>query len=196
MKKQYFAWKDGNQAKDGRQEWIEITPKEYREIYENNKACAVDKRRYFASLPGVEKGDIYYCFECDYERYKEYRAEKEQKARKEKASKEAEEKYGPIQLLSLDTEFADEPGDTYSLHDLIADESASFEERLVTDIALESALGYLTDDERFIINALFFENSDNMSERDIAKRIGIPRTTLQSQRIKILKKLKKYFVQN
>lgn len=75
MKKHYFAWKDGKQAIDGRQEWIEITPKEYREIYENNKACAVDKRRYFALLPGVEKGDIYYCFECDYERYKEYRAE-------------------------------------------------------------------------------------------------------------------------
>lgn len=196
MKKQYFAWKDGQQAKDGRQECIEITPKEYREIYENNKACAVDKRRYFAPLPGVEKGDIYYCFECDYRRYKEYRAEKEQKVRKEKASKEAEEKYGPIQLLSLDAEFADESGDTYSLHDLIADESAYFEEKLVTDIALESALGHLTDDERLIIDALYLENTGNISEREIADQMDIPQKTLNNRKLKILKKLKKYLAQN
>lgn len=192
MKKQYFAWKDGQQAKDGRQECIEITPKEYREIYENNKACAVDKRRYFAPLPGVEKGDIYYCFECDYKRYKKYRAEKEQKARKEKASKEDEVKYGPVQLLSLDVEFADDSGDSYSLHDLVADASASFEERLVTDIALESALGHLTDDERYVIDSLFL-NEKPVSESELARQMGVPRRTLGCRKEKILNKLKKSF---
>lgn len=192
MKKQYFAWKDGKQAKNGQQEWTEITPKEYREIYENNKSCAVDERRYFAPLPGVETGDIYYCFECDYERYKKYRAEKEQKARKEKACKEDEERYGPIQLLSFDVEFADESGDTYSLHDLVADASASFEEKLVTDIALESALGHLTDEERYVIDSLFL-NEKSVSESELARQMGIPRRTLGCRKEKILNKLKKSF---
>ena len=196
MKKQYFAWEDGKQTKNAQQEWTELTAKEYREIYENNKACPIDKRRYFAPLPGIETGDVYYCFECDYEQYKKYRAEKEQTARKVKASREDEIKYGPVGLFSLDAEFTDDSGDTYSLHDLIADKSAFFEEQLVTDIALETALGDLTDDERFIIDALYFENTDNTSEREIADRMNIPQKTLNNCKLKILKKLKKYLAQN
>lgn len=58
MKKQYFSWKNGKRS-ESPQEWTKLTAKEYREIYENNKACQVDERRYFAPLPGIEKGDIY-----------------------------------------------------------------------------------------------------------------------------------------
>lgn len=58
MKKQYFAWKDGKQSRNGRQEWTELTAKEYKTIYENNKAYAADKRRYLPCFPV----DTYYFF--------------------------------------------------------------------------------------------------------------------------------------
>ena len=32
MKKQYFVWKDGQQNLDGKQEWVELTAKEFLEI--------------------------------------------------------------------------------------------------------------------------------------------------------------------
>lgn len=192
MEKHYFAWKDGKQSTDAQQDWTELTAREYREIYEKNKACPVDGRRYFAPLPGIEKGDIYYYFECDYTQYKKYRAEKEQKARKEKADKEDEIKYGSVRLLSLDAEFADESGETYSLHDLIADASAFFEEKLVIDIALESALEHFTDDEGYVIDSLFL-NEKPVSESELARQMGIPRRTLGCRKEKILNKLKKSF---
>lgn len=82
------------------------------------------------------------------------------------------------------------------MHDIVADDSAFFEEMIVTDIALESALGHLTDDERLVIDVLYLKNSDNMSEREIAEKMGIPQKTLNNRKLKILKKLKKYLAQN
>lgn len=195
MKKQYFAWKDRKQAKDGRQEWIEIMPKEYREIYEKNKVCPVDERRYFASLPGVEKEDIYYCFECDYKQYKKYRAEKEQKARKEKADKEDEIKYGSVRLLSLDAEFVDDSGDPYSLHDMIADEDSLFENELIKSLMFQQVLNALSKDERELIYAIYL--SDNpMTIRDYAEITGVHFTTVNYRKKKILEKLRELFIQN
>lgn len=48
----------------------------------------------------------------------------------------------------------------------------------------------LSEEENTIIQALFYEN---LSETELAKRLGIARTTLQSRKYKILEKLKEYF---
>lgn len=79
---------------------------------------------------------------------------------------------------------------------MISDETALFEEKLVADIALKSALEYLTDEERVIIDVLYLKNSENLSERAMAEQIGIPQMTLNNRKLKILKKLKKYLAQN
>lgn len=53
---------------------------------------------------------------------------------------------------------------------------------------LTAALHTLSDEERTIIHALFYQE---VSEVELAKRMGIPRTTLRSRKDKILVKLKK-----
>ena len=52
---------------------------------------------------------------------------------------------------------------------------------------LTAALHTLTDEEKAIIHALFYQE---VSEVELAKRMGIPRTTLRSRKDKILVKLK------
>ena len=52
---------------------------------------------------------------------------------------------------------------------------------------LAAALHTLTDGEKTIIHALFYQE---ISEVELAKRMGIPRTTLRSRKEKILVKLK------
>lgn len=52
---------------------------------------------------------------------------------------------------------------------------------------LTAALHTLTDEEKAIIHALFYQE---VSEVELAKRVGIPRTTLRSRKDKILVKLK------
>lgn len=53
---------------------------------------------------------------------------------------------------------------------------------------LNEALHTLTDEEVAIIHALFYQE---ISEVELAKKLGIARTTLQSRKYKILEKLKK-----
>ena len=55
---------------------------------------------------------------------------------------------------------------------------------------LQQTLKMLSEEENTIIKALFYEN---LSETELAKRLGIARTTLQSRKYKILEKLKEYF---
>lgn len=52
---------------------------------------------------------------------------------------------------------------------------------------LENALNQLNEQEMFIINALFFEQKTDTA---LAWETGIPRSTITSRKIKILKKLK------
>ncbi|MPM84024.1 hypothetical protein SDC9_131094 [bioreactor metagenome] len=53
--------------------------------------------------------------------------------------------------------------------------------------SLENALNQLNEQEMFIINALFFEQKTDTA---LARETGIPRSTITSRKIKILKKLK------
>ena len=66
------------------------------------------------------------------------------------------------------------------------------ENQVVGQIEIEmlySGLDSLNDDERGLINALFF---DGMTEREYAKAIGISKTALHARKIKVLGKLKSF----
>ena len=190
MKKQYFAWEDGTN------ELAEITAKEFLTICKQNKVLAKSERRYFTRVPGVTEDDVYYFLECTYEDYKKSVVESQAKHRKLCEERDLKEKGLWYDIISLDHVYRDDSGNVSAMHDIVADDSAFFEEMIVTDIALESALGHLTDDERLVIDVLYLKNSDNMSEREIAEKMGIPQKTLNNRKLKILKKLKKYLAQN
>jgi RNA polymerase sigma factor (sigma-70 family) len=63
------------------------------------------------------------------------------------------------------------------------------EDKLLLEM-LSAALRELTEDERVIIDALFYAD---ISEREAARDLGIPRTTLARQRDRILAKLRSFF---
>ena len=70
-------------------------------------------------------------------------------------------------------------------------DTESVEELVMRGIILERldyAMKKLTKEELAIIYALFYQE---ISELELAKQLGIPRTTLQSRKYKILEKLKK-----
>ena len=72
-----------------------------------------------------------------------------------------------------------------------AEESVDVEDMAVRAVMLEKlnkALHTLNAEERGIIHALFYQE---VSEVELAERMGIARTTLQSRKYKILKKLKR-----
>jgi RNA polymerase sigma factor (sigma-70 family) len=60
------------------------------------------------------------------------------------------------------------------------------EDKLLLDM-LFKALSELTDDERFLIDEMFFNDK---SEREIAQEIGLSKTGVHKQKEKILSKLK------
>ena len=192
MKKQYFAWKDGKKNTNGSQEWTEISAKEYLNICKKSKEHSLEEARYFMKVAGISEGDVSLYFECNHSDYLKYRAEKEKIYRKKVQKFLDDMKYGTIQMLSLDAEFEDESGDTYTLHDLIEDKDSLFEDTLIQSIDLFDALDELSVEERKIIDSLYF-SSEPTTEKELAEQTGVPRTTLQSQKYKILKKLKKSF---
>mgnify|MGYP003156161086 CR=1 FL=1 len=61
-------------------------------------------------------------------------------------------------------------------------------EKQFAEEKLNEALHTLTDEETAIIHALFYQE---ISEVELAKKLGIARTTLQSRKYKILEKLRK-----
>lgn len=72
-----------------------------------------------------------------------------------------------------------------------AEEAEDIEDAAIRAVMLEKlneALHTLTDEETAIIHALFYQE---ISEVELAKRLGIARTTLQSRKYRILEKLKK-----
>jgi len=54
-------------------------------------------------------------------------------------------------------------------------------------LLLNAALNELSDDERSLINTLFF---DEQSERDLARKVGISQPAIHKRRNRILEKLK------
>lgn len=65
------------------------------------------------------------------------------------------------------------------------------EDTVIRTVLLErlgQALKMLSEEESAIIRELFYEE---ISEKDLAKQMGLARTTLQSRKYKILEKLKK-----
>lgn len=105
-------------------------------------------------------------------------------------------KQAKITEISFDGEESDCNGDNWSYYETIEDESI---EDMIEVLAreeeinkLKEALKTLTDEEYDIIYNLFL--SDNpISERDYAKLIGLSRTTIQSRKFAIFKKLRNFF---
>jgi len=74
-----------------------------------------------------------------------------------------------------------------SSKDMLVNEA--LEDKLLLEILIE-ALDELTDDERKLIDELFFNNK---SERRLSKESGIAQKTINNRKRAILRKLRKFF---
>ena len=194
MSKKYFVWKNGIKATDGVQDWEEISPNDFIEISKANKNLPTEEKRYFYRISQSERNDTYYFFECTYEQHKEYaRAAMEKSYKRQKASQD--EEYEKYQTISLDYEYVDDDGNVFTFHDLVPDVDSSVEDELITKISIKNVLSILSDDEYEIIYKLFL-SENAVSERELARQMGLPQKTLNNTKKRIFQKIKKYLAQN
>jgi len=79
--------------------------------------------------------------------------------------------------------------------EVIPNDDESIEDDVIRHIDLEilrNALSSLSEDEYALIHALFLQRNP-MTEREYAKIIGVPRTTIEYRKKSVLQKLKKFF---
>ncbi len=145
----------------------------------------MDRKRYYIELNGQE-------FEVSRELYeaymKGYRKERYFTHDLKKERRRVDEKTGEVSMI---------PGREDSYERLLEAEkyfiaeAESVEDAAIRAVMLEKlseALQMLTLKERRIIYSLFYKE---ISEVQLAKDMGVARTTLQSQKYKILEKLRK-----
>ncbi len=147
----------------------------YKELNERRKEDSTYKNKRF--IP-VQKMLI----EVSKEEYQDFYREVERNKYVRKTSQDFQ--FISIDEISEDMEIREKS--------LLADKNinVSFEaERRIEIEQLKNALLKLNDEEYKIIKALFYEEK---TIREYAKKIGIPFTTLQSKKEKIIEKLKKF----
>ena len=183
MTKQYFVWKDPN-CNGINPEWIEMTPKEFylfRKKPEN-------RSRLFVILDdgGCDEAGVL-IMEATKEYYdswrKEYRAAQWRQKRNDA--------FGAV-ILSLDALLGTD--DDLLGHDVVPADQESVETQVEHQMDLEQLrefLRTLSDDEKEVIDALFLQNPDCLGEREVARRLGVPRMTLNDAKKRIFKKYKK-----
>ena len=111
-------------------------------------------------------------------------------ARHERHLQDKDTRHGVVHFSELDT-------DEMNGEDTIPDLNAELTEDIVVhDDLLEQlseCLNLLTEDERKLVDALFFSNDGKgMTEREYADLLGLSKTAIHARKVAVLAKLKKY----
>ena len=180
MSKQYFVWKDPN-CNGINPEWIEMTPKEFYLFRKKPK----NRSRLFVILDdgGCDEAGVL-IMEASKECYDAWRKEYRAALRRKKHN----DAFGAV-ILSLDALLGTD--DDLLCHDVVPADQESVESQVEHQLDLErlrTFLNTLSDEEMEIINALFLCNPDELSEREIARRLGVPQKTLNCAKQRIFKK--------
>lgn len=193
----YFLWKDP-ECKGINPEWIEISKDEYIAFInvEDKHQRRINRRRRFEITEDDWDGNRTSAFEVTLKRYREWDAEKHREAYK----KQIEEEEG-ITFVSLDAPLYNDDGEDFTLYDIIPSDYGEDHSFDALKEELYEALDTLSDEERQLINILFFENrylenGKKKSERRIARELGIPQKTFNDRKLAIFEKLRFYFAQN
>lgn len=186
MIKRYFIWKNP-ECNGMNPEYVEVSGKEF---YEKIKAD--ERKRYFKQIDeGVEFGMEVYVMETTYSDYLKWHKEKEKDRRKKKEQDE----YQPV-FVGLN-DFVGDSELTYE--EVIADENVNVEETVMRDYEIQLLKQYisqLTEEEQEIIRLVLIALEEGISERALCNNLGMQRTTFQSRKYKIFKKIEKSFGQN
>ena len=187
MANKYFVWKDAN-CKGVNPEWIEM---DGRTFYAFTKDPANKDRRFVRLGNEVcEEADVIF-LEATYEQYLDWIKEYSRNYRNRQ-----DEIENPYKKVSLDDKASERHELTFN--EVIADDSVNVEKEVVDKLHCEYVRKIVVDlplEERHIIELMFYGNK-TLSEREVARLLGITQTTLNYRKSKIFEKIKKSFVQN
>ena len=187
MANKYFVWKDAN-CNGVNPEWIEM---DGRTFYAFTKDPANKDRRFVRLGNEVcEEADVIF-LEATYEQYLDWIKEYSRNYRNRQ-----DEIENPYKKVSLDDKASERHALTFN--EVIADDNVNVEKEVVDKLHCEYVRKIVMDlplEERHIIEVMFY-GPKQLSERETAAILGVPRTTLYDKKIKIFKKIKKSFGQN
>ncbi len=144
---------------------------------------------YIESFPEGERAYFinlgYALMETDEEAYRSFYKE----YRRERYIDEEARRTGQVSLNALDTDELDGTG-------IVEDTSEPVEEKILRKLMIEKlpeAIEVLIEEEKELIEMLYFEG---MTERQITEVTGVPQTTINYRRKRILKKLSVFLKNN
>ncbi len=181
MSRKYYVWK--NPDCNGKNiEWNEITSKQFKELVKNPENVS---RRFIKFNNDICHDADVIILECTESQYKDWRVDSNRvdylkRCRKNQIELSFDTAYGMTELF---------------LNEIIADYSVDVEADAIESYLLErltQAIECLTNEEKRQLALFFFCDE---SEREIARRNGIPQKTMNNRKKAIIKKLKKIMAQ-
>lgn len=164
-------------SKENSKIWKEVTYQEFKKIKEDNpKKCFLD-------LPPLDTNDYWYTFEVPIQEYK-----KQKSANNHNYYLRKQQEINDLSLgepLSFNGDF---------LHNSVLISSNDTAEIALNRIQKEElleALKQLNEEEIRIIKLIYLDNPDEKSEAQIARELGMAKSTLNYKKNKIIKKIKK-----
>jgi RNA polymerase sigma factor (sigma-70 family) len=182
MGKIFLVWKDKH-CKGINPEWITMTGKEFGDFQSKEE----NQGRFFITLPAQCNNDNTIIMETTAEEYEEYETERKHSA----YLKSEMMKHETISAYTFEDEDNDNLYDKTSSDDELIDDTVT---RLIMNDTLHNAIKNLSLEEQEIIKLYYF--TDGATERSVAEKLGLHYMTLRNKKIKILKKIKNFLVQN
>ena len=182
MAKKYYAWKNAN-CNGHNPEWIEMNGAEFISFIRKPE----NKKRYFIEFFPDDPNEDGVLIETTKSKYDEWHKENMRYLRKKETYDDA------YTVLSLDCE----QSSGFTLYDEIPSEE-NVEQIVLGDNQIErllQAISFLNEEEIMLINTMY-SSSKNLSEREGAEKLKIPKSTINRMKNKIFKKIKKIMGQN
>ena len=185
MAKKYLVWKDRN-CNGINPEWIEMTGEEFYAFISKDE----NKKRRFIVLNNriCEDADVI-IMEANEEEYR--------KNKRKRNHEEYLDRY-ESQILFVSLSASVYGDDSLCYEDILADDAESAEEMLLRkekNSLLRNFFYTLSSEEQELLNWLYVRNK-GVKESALARAHGIPKQTLNDQKIRIRKKLKDFLGQN
>jgi len=163
--------------------WVQLTGQEYYALVNSPES----KARRFVKLPKVTDSDVDVFMEATESAYAEWKKEKNRSDYLRKHEKEIG--YKAVSYHSLESK------DGCFGEEILCDESCDVEAECLDKLEREevmAAVARLSVEEQEMVK-FFWLSGGQGTERDYSALTGIPYTTVHDRKIRILRKLKKYF---
>lgn len=169
--------------------WVFMNQHEYLEFLKTPEGKC--RKNNFGQLDAIDEDDVIYVIECGNKDAKRIRSEKD-----EHDYLFEQQVTNNVCLLSLDSLFEERVDkENLSPHEKIykSEDDVVAETLKNMDIdTLHIAIASLDDLEKMIIEKLFFDEK-TVSSRELSSLLGMPVMTLHKKKMRIFKKIKKFF---